>query len=81
FHFADGSEVDKSWDGRDPQVLFTITSTSPLEWAAVDPQLTMVLETKRMNNFMQVSIDSKWKVRFQIGIVKLIETLMNGVAW
>ncbi|MDF2723547.1 MAG: EnpEP protein, partial [Paenibacillus sp.] len=42
FHFADGSEVDKSWDGRDPQVLFTITSTSPLEWAAVDPQLTMV---------------------------------------
>lgn len=81
FHFADGSEVDRSWDGRDPQVLYTITSESPLEWAAIDPQQTMILETKRINNFMQMVVDSKWKVRFQIGIVKLIETLVNGVAW
>ncbi|GAA3410137.1 M1 family metallopeptidase [Paenibacillus hodogayensis] len=81
FRFEDGSVVDKSWDGRDPQVLFTITSESPLAWAAVDPQMTMVLETRRINNFMQVNIDNKWKVRWNIGIAKLIETLLNGVAW
>lgn len=81
FHFADGSDVDKSWDGRDPQVLYTITSESPIEWVAIDPQQTMVLETRRINNFMQVSVDSKWQVRLHIGVAKLIETLLNGVAW
>lgn len=81
FHFTDGSDVDKSWDGRDPQVLYTLTSEAPIEWVAIDPQQTMILETKRINNFMQVSVDGKWKVRWNIGIVKLIETLLNGVAW
>lgn len=81
FHFADGSDVDKSWDGRDPQVLFTITSEAPIEWAAIDPQQTMILETRRINNFLQVSVDSKWKVRWNIGVAKLIETLIGGVAW
>ncbi|MEF3303258.1 M1 family aminopeptidase [Paenibacillus sp. GYB003] len=81
FHFTDGSEVDKTWDGRDPQVLYTITSEAPIEWAAIDPQQTMILETRRINNFMQVSVDSKWRVRWNIGVVKLIETLLGGVAW
>lgn len=81
FRFTDGSSIEKIWDGRDPQVLFTITSDSPVEWVAIDPQHTMILENKRINNFMQVSIDGKWKVRWNIGIVKLIETLLNGLVW
>ncbi|PYI52674.1 M1 family metallopeptidase [Paenibacillus flagellatus] len=81
FHFADGSEVDRTWDGRDPQVLYTITSDAPIVWAAVDPQQTMILENKRINNFLQVEVDGKWKVRWNIGIVKLIETVLSGIAW
>jgi hypothetical protein len=81
FHFRDGSEIDKTWDGQDPQVLFTITSGSPIEWVAIDPQQTMILEHRRINNFLQVEVNDKWKVRLNIGIAKLIETLLNGVAW
>ncbi|MEF3311781.1 M1 family metallopeptidase [Paenibacillus sp. GYB004] len=81
FHFTDGSDVEKVWDGRDPQVLYTITSEAPLEWAAIDPQMTMILEHKRINNFMQVNVDDTWKARLTIGIVKWIEILLNGLAW
>lgn len=81
FHFTDGSDVEKVWDGRDPQVLYTITSEAPLEWAAVDPQQTMILEHKRINNFMQVKVDDTWKARLTIGIAKWLEILLNGLAW
>lgn len=81
FHFTDGSDVEKVWDGRDPQVLYTITSEAPLEWAAIDPQMTMILEHKRINNFMQVNVDDTWKARLTIGIVKWIEIMLNGLAW
>jgi hypothetical protein len=81
FHFTDGSDVEKVWDGRDPQVLYTITSEAPLEWAAIDPQMTMILEHKRINNFMQVNVDDTWKARLTIGIAKWIEILLNGLAW
>lgn len=81
FHFADGSTVERTWEGTDMQVLFTLTSSSPLEWAAIDPEHTLILENKRINNFYQTQIDQKWKVRLHIGLVKLIETLVDGVAW
>ncbi|MDF2660203.1 MAG: EnpEP protein, partial [Paenibacillus sp.] len=74
-------DVEKVWDGRDPQVLYTITSEAPLEWAAIDPQMTMILEHKRINNFMQVNVDDTWKARLTIGIAKWIEILLNGLAW
>lgn len=81
FHFADGSIVDQSWEGRESHVRITLTSASPLTWAAVDPERTMVLETKRNNNFLQVEIDTSWNVRWQVGIVKLIEMLLGRIAW
>lgn len=81
FHFTDGSTVDRTWEGHDAQVLFTLTSNAPLEWVAIDPQHTLILENKRMNNFYQTQVDEQWKVRWNIGLVKLIETLVDGVAW
>jgi hypothetical protein len=58
-----------------------VTSKSPLEWAAIDPYYTLVLENKRINNFYQVQIDEKWNVRFHIGIVKIIESIVGGFTW
>ncbi|WP_246067661.1 M1 family metallopeptidase [Paenibacillus koleovorans] len=81
FQFTDGTSVERVWPGTDEQVLFTVTSRAPLEWAAIDPDHTLILENKRINNFYRTEVDAKWKVRWNIGLVKLIETLVDGIAW
>ncbi|MDF2815046.1 MAG: EnpEP protein [Paenibacillus sp.] len=81
FHFQDGSTVEKIWGGTELLTTFTMTSQSPLEWAAIDPHHTLILEHKRINNFYQTQIDQKWKVRWNIGLVKLIESVVDGIAW
>lgn len=81
FHFSDGSTVERAWAGTDSQVLFTLISNFPLEWVVIDPAHTLVLENKRINNFYQTEINEKWKVRWNIGLVKLIETFVDGIAW
>ncbi|SFL93238.1 Peptidase family M1 [Paenibacillus sp. 1_12] len=81
FHFADGSQIDRLWDGIDRDVTFKLQHPTPLQWAVIDPQHTIVLENKRMNSFMKTNVDSKLVMRWQTGIVKLIETLLDGVAW
>jgi aminopeptidase N len=81
FRFADGTSVEKSWDGKDAQMQFKLISRSPLEWVAIDPERTIVLENRRINNFMRTSVDGKWNVRLNIGFAKLIETIIGAVAW
>lgn len=80
FHFADGSKVEKVWDGKESEVEFKLPHSAPIEWAVVDPAHTMILENKHINNFMKTEIDTKWNTRFNLGAVKLIETLFNWVA-
>ncbi len=81
FHFADGSQIDRLWDGIDSDVTFKLQHPTQLQWAVIDPQHTIVLENKRMNSFMKTDVDSKLVMRLQTGIVKLIEALLDGVAW
>ncbi|WP_281883774.1 M1 family metallopeptidase [Paenibacillus sp. YYML68] len=81
FHFTDGTHTDKTWNGTESEVIFKLTHTAPLEWASIDPQYTMVLENKRINNFMKTDVDNKLAVRWNLGAVKLIETLIGWVVW
>ena len=81
FRFADGSTVDKLWDGRDALVQFRMVNASPLQWVAVDPNYSLVLENNHINNFIRADIDKTWKIRLNLSLTKLIETLLNGVAW
>src|SRR5690606_29538892 len=81
FHFQDGSTIEQIWEGKEPLATFTMTSRSMLEWVAIDPHNTLILENKRINNFYQTEIDSKWNVRWSIGLVKLIESVVNTIAW
>ncbi|MFH5186753.1 M1 family metallopeptidase [Paenibacillus sp. TAB 01] len=81
FHFADGSQIDKTWDGIDADVQFKLMHQSPIDWVAIDPQHTIVLENKRINSFMKTNIDPKLSVRWNLGVVKFMETLFEWVAW
>ncbi|CAG7652965.1 M1 family metallopeptidase [Paenibacillus allorhizosphaerae] len=80
FRFADGSQIDKTWDGADSEVIMSFKYTAPLDWVAIDPQHTIVLENKRINGFMKTNVDPKLSARWNMSVVKILETLFGWVA-
>ncbi|MEK8130791.1 M1 family metallopeptidase [Paenibacillus filicis] len=81
FHFTDGTQIDKSWNGTETEVIYTLRHPAPLEWAAIDPQHSLVLENKRINSFMKTNVDNKLSVRLNLGVVKILETFFGWVVW
>ncbi|WP_248929151.1 M1 family metallopeptidase [Paenibacillus hamazuiensis] len=81
FHFADGSQTGKVWEGTESEVIFKLTHSSPVDWVAIDPHYTNVLENKHINSFMRTNVDPKLAMRWNLGSVKFIETLFGWVAW
>jgi hypothetical protein len=81
FHFADGSQIDQIWDGIDAEVNFKLNHPSRLDWVAIDPQYTMILENKRMNSFMKTDVEPQLAIRWNLGISKLLELLFDWMIW
>ncbi|WNQ11065.1 M1 family metallopeptidase [Paenibacillus aurantius] len=81
FHFLDGTVQVKDWDSQANEVLYKLQHTAPVDWVAIDPEHRLILENKHINNFMKTEVDEKWSIRWNVGLSKLIETLLGGVAW
>lgn len=81
FHFADGTTEKKLWNGEEKHVQYTLQHTAPLEWVSLDPSNTIVLENRKINNYMKATVEEPVKVRWNLGIVKIIETVLGSVAW
>jgi hypothetical protein len=81
FHFSDGTQLSKSWDGKEASIEFNLSHTAPVDWVRVDPSYSLVLENKHMNNYMKTTVDSRWKVRLNIGIVQLLKSVIGWVTW
>lgn len=81
FRFADGTTMPKIWQGQEAHIQYRIVHSSPLSWAAIDPQMNNVLDNKRINNFMKAGLPEKTRTRWNIGVAKLIEALVSSLAW
>lgn len=81
FHFADGTKLDKTWNSDGTETLYKLSHTSPVDWVMIDPDRTLLLENKHINNFMRTEVDPKWNARWNISIDKILETLIGWVAW
>ncbi|CAH1199341.1 hypothetical protein PAECIP111893_01322 [Paenibacillus plantiphilus] len=81
FQFADGTTMPKIWQGQEAHIQYKIVHSSPLIWAAIDPQMNNVLDNKRINNFMKAELPEKTRTRWNIGVAKLIEVLFSSLAW
>ncbi|CAH0121777.1 MULTISPECIES: M1 family metallopeptidase [unclassified Paenibacillus] len=81
FQFQDGKTVRKNWDGQTTTVQYKLTHTSPLEWVMIDPQHTIVLENKHINNYMKAHVEEPVRTRWNLSVVKIIESLLNALAW
>ncbi|WP_270167356.1 M1 family metallopeptidase [Paenibacillus sp. SYP-B4298] len=81
FQFKDGTALSKAWDGASSHIQFKLLHTAPLAFAVVDPQHTMVLDNKRINNFLKSEVLESSSTRWNLGIVKVIEGLLGSLSW
>ncbi|MGG1553949.1 M1 family metallopeptidase [Paenibacillus ferrarius] len=81
FHFADGTSVDKTWDGKENSIEFKLTHTAPVDWVRIDPAYSLILENKHINNFYQTEVNQTWQIRWNLGIAQLLQTIFGWVAW
>ncbi|MOA08294.1 hypothetical protein D3C78_1280490 [compost metagenome] len=79
--FKDGHTVNKVWNGEGNKVQFKLEYKEPLSFVQIDPAYTLVLENKHINNYLKASIDEPISTRTSISIVKLIEALLETMAW
>ncbi|GAB2698073.1 M1 family metallopeptidase [Paenibacillus thermoaerophilus] len=81
FRFGDGTEQRQIWDGQGESIVYKFTYNSPLLNVQVDPDKTMVLENRHINNFMRTDVDRRQSVRWSLGLDKLAEALIRALAW
>ncbi|OAB47766.1 M1 family metallopeptidase [Paenibacillus antarcticus] len=81
FTFADGHTLQKVWNGTGDSTQFRLQYKSPLSWAMIDPQYSLVLENKYINNYLKADLDVKKVSRWNISVTKLMETLLGSLSW
>lgn len=81
FHFADNSSYMNNWEGMDNRTQFTLVHSTPVDWVMIDPEYTLILENKHINNFMKTTVNERTQVRWNVGVTKIIETIVGWVAW
>ncbi|MBB6670560.1 M1 family metallopeptidase [Cohnella nanjingensis] len=81
FHFADGTAVRKTWDNVQNHVQLQLKHTSPLQYVSVDPMFDVVLDNYRFNNYLKTEVPEKERIRLNVGLSQLIETVLGNLAW
>lgn len=81
FRFTDGTVLDKTWDGQGSEIVYTLSHGAALEWAWIDPDHSLLLENKHINNFMKSEVSSQTNVRLNIGLTRVVETVFDWMAW
>lgn len=81
FTFKDGHTTRKVWSGEDSQVELKLQYKEPLVWAMIDPDYTLVLENKHINNYLKAEVDETLRTRSNLGIVKLLEAVLGSFLW
>lgn len=81
FTFADGSATERVWNGEGAETTFQLLSDMLLLSAEIDPEHTLLLENKHLNNFRLAEIEPKTLSRWTLSVTKLVETVLGTLVW
>ncbi|KAA1178956.1 M1 family metallopeptidase [Paenibacillus sp. B2(2019)] len=81
FTFADDSATERVWSGEGAETTFQLLSDKLLLSAEVDPEHTILLENKHLNNFRLAEIEPKTLSRWTLSVTKLVETVLGTLVW
>ena len=79
--FADSSSVQRVWNGEGAETTFQLLSDKPLLSAEIDPEHSILLESKHLNNFRLAEIEPKTLSRWTLSVTKLLETVLGTLVW
>ncbi len=77
-HFESGKEVREQWDGQARWTEFTYTGNDRIQWAKVDPDEVLQIDTNFLNNSKTLEPSSapawKYTVKFLFWIQNILQT-------
>lgn len=81
FTFKDGHTVRKVWNGENSHLQMKLQYKEPLEWVLIDPDHSLVLENRHINNYMKADIAEPVRTRSNLTASKLLEAILGSVLW
>ncbi|GGG09844.1 hypothetical protein GCM10010912_62840 [Paenibacillus albidus] len=81
FNFADGSTALRTWDGEGKEAKFQLLHNAALLSAEINPEHSVLLESKHLNNFRRAELEPESLSRWTLSMTKLLETVLGTLVW
>ncbi|MNZ80048.1 hypothetical protein D3C78_986720 [compost metagenome] len=81
FTFKDGHTINKVWNGKGNTLQLKLEYKEPLSFVLIDPVYSLVLENKHINNYLKADISEPISTRASVGIVKIMEAVLETIVW
>ncbi|MBU5674282.1 M1 family metallopeptidase [Paenibacillus brevis] len=81
FSFKDGHTEKKVWNGEGERIELKLQYKEPIDFVQIDPDYSLVLENKHINNYLKNEIQEPVETRTTLGAVKLLESLLGLLVW
>ncbi|MBW4085180.1 M1 family metallopeptidase [Paenibacillus sp. S150] len=81
FTFSDGYTVQRYWNGEEKQTIFQLSYKAPLISAEIDPEHSILLESRHLNNFRLAELEPVTLSRWTLSLTNLIENLLGTLVW
>lgn len=81
FTFSDGSTAQRIWNGNESETTFQLLHDKLLLSAEIDPEHSILLESRHLNNFRLAEIEPKVLSRWTLSVTKLLETVLGTLVW
>ncbi len=81
FTFSDGYTMQRIWSGERKETTFQLFHNAPLLSAEVDPNHSILLESKHINNFRLAELDQDTLSRWTLSMTKLLESVLGTLVW
>ncbi|MRN57326.1 M1 family metallopeptidase [Paenibacillus monticola] len=81
FTFSDGYTMERIWSGEHKETTFQLFHNAPLLSAEIDPDHSILLESKHINNFKLAALDQDTLSRWTVSMTKLLESVLGTLVW
>ncbi|GGG16013.1 M1 family metallopeptidase [Paenibacillus aceti] len=79
--FKDGHSLRKDWNVDNDTLQIKVQYKAPVDWVQIDPEYTLALENKHINNYLKAEVQEPLSTRSTLTVVKLLEIVLGSLIW
>lgn len=79
-HFEDGTEVTEYWDGKDRAKDLIYERSSKVEWAYIDPERKILMDSNLLNNSLSTKSNKKPALKYGAKFMFFLQNLMQVIS-